>query len=83
MDLPVSFRIGSVNASNSGTRMAPSGTEAQDDSSSPMSITSFDSNRENSYRESENPLKRLADPHSEVLSQDRDNVKKVKIENDS
>ena len=84
MDLPVPFRIANVNTPNSGNQAAPSGPDGPDDrNASVVSIASFDSPRENSYRESENMLKRIADPNSDGLLQGNDSAKKVKIENDS
>ena len=84
MDLPIPFRVANVNTSNSGSQVAPSGPDGPDDrSASVASITSFDSHRENSYRESENTLKRIADANSDGLLQGNDGAKKVKIDNDS
>ena len=65
------------------TRVTQSGPDKEEDRSfSAVPIALFDAARENSYGESENSLKRLAE-NSEAVLQDNDSAKRLKTESDS
>lgn len=80
----MSLRLANMNAANISNSVSSGDAESQEDrGSSTVIVGSFDTTRENSYRESENTLKRTADSNSGAVSQDNDNAKKLKTESSS
>lgn len=82
VDVPVPLRLTSLSPANIVNRLASSDPQ-QDRSAIAVPVTSFNASHENSYKASENILKRIADQHSGVLMHDNDNGKRLKTENDS